>query len=455
MNGSQHDRREGVAEPVGQPIVITINGPAATVDARQSERVATILQSERIDWGGAAGTVTGRVVRQWHGRRTGTTYTFPAKLALTVGARLLAVGITTLLRGLRPRQPAGWDAAPVGVRDLLGNRQQAGLGGLIPCPCGHDARDIIPAIIRMYPGVRVAVVVRNRNDVQVWRRQLSTTCGGRRVVLAGDEEQVWRGRDAVVVCSLFALDRFLRAEDFDVVVVTDVAPILARPLHAATARGGLRSIPANQIMRDPAVPAFGFLYAPLERLSAAERLTLLSSFTHVLGGRPRVGPRVRVSVAAVPATAGVPDELLAAKRAVWADAGRNDRITQIAVEAAACPQRRVAVLVGSPAHAADLAGRLNGWVVVTGAADAALPDRAIVTEGWLARGHRLDAEVVVDARGWGPLRPDDLTDDGEVTVVDVPAGGHPEFRRRAGMRRATYTGYGWMTNGSNAKIDGS
>ena len=365
--------------------------------------IAPLVASERIEWV-ASGTVTGRVIPQWHGRRTGATSTFPAKLAPTVGARLQASGISTEFRGPRPRVPAGWDDAPVGVRDLLGDRQQAGLGGLSPCTRGHNPRDLIPGLTGMYPDKRVAVVVRNRDHVRLWLRQLSNTCRGRRVVEVGDDEQVWRGRDAVVVCSLFALDRFLRTEDFDVVVVTDVEPLLARSVPAATARGGRGSVPDYPILRDPNVPAFGFLHSGVERLTTAERLTLLSYFTRVVD-RPRVGPRVRVSVATVPPTAGVPAELLAAKRAVWADAVRNDRIARLATDASTHPHRRVAVLVGSPAHAADLAGRLDGWTMVSGGADAALPDRAVVTEGWLARGHRLTADVVVDARGWGRSSP--------------------------------------------------
>lgn len=85
------------------------------------------------------------------------------------------------------------------------------------------------------------------------------------------------------------------------------------------------------------------------------------------------------------------------------------------------------------------------------AADAALPGRTIVTEGWLARSRRFEADVVVDARGWGSLRPNDFNTNRNVTLIDVPDDGHPEFRRWAATRLKTYASYGWPIDPSGTE----
>ena len=128
---------------------------------------------------------------------------------------------------------------------------------------------------------------------------------------------------------------------------------------------------------------------------------------------------------------------------MWADPARNNLTAGLAESLIGTRRCSAAVLAGSPAHAAELGRRLFGWTVVGPEAGALLPVRAVVGEAWLARGYHLVAALVIDARGWGPLGPDDFGPNARLTLVDVPAAGHPAFVARAARRLETYGGYGW------------
>ena len=47
-----------------------------------------------------------------------------------------------------------WDAASPMFRDLLGNREMAGLGGIIQTGHGISPRALIPDLLRLYPHTR-------------------------------------------------------------------------------------------------------------------------------------------------------------------------------------------------------------------------------------------------------------------------------------------------------------
>jgi hypothetical protein len=330
-----------------------------------------------------------------------------------------------------------------------------GFGGLVTPGRNRDPWDLVPNLLRLYPRRRTVVAVRNRRGVRDWRRHLRSAHLGRRVVAVTDPD-IWRGRSTVMVLSLEMLGHCQPGE-FGLLIVTDVGPLRSCPLvkvkRSKFSADRFDRLLAYPVLRHPIaprdvpfftdrrVPAFGFVpqgFGP----SDAEMLTLMSFFGPVL--EPQLDVRVTVEVAEVPPTANVPDEILAAKRVVWTDAGRNGAIARLATDASATRSNgRVVVLVAGAVHAAAVEPLLGGWTVVGDDAGAPVPDRGIVSEARLVRDRRLIADVVIDARGWGPLSPDNFDRGAEVTVVDVPVRGHPEFERRAEDRHAKYADFGW------------
>jgi hypothetical protein len=462
-------------------VEILLDWTAASVGAADAGLVGPLLACPVITFSTAAGVVVGRRATESLGRREGGRLMFPAKLALVhVAPALAARGFTVRLTPEYPwppaPDPADLAAVPGPAADLFSGYTPARLGGLIPArPVWEPAR-LIPDLIRLYPQSRWVVAARNRYEERWWLDRLCRARLPLPVMDFGDLQAHWVCAPRVFVTSLNKLDA-CQPEDFDRVVVPDLGPLLA----LAPAPPGLVDTRPRRdypLLRHPGVPAFGFLPSGVI-LSPGEVLRLGAYFglELPLPGIGRAGARVvRVPP---PAPNGVfpdPETDPAGYRraAVWAHAARNEYVAAVAIAVAAGdaaaflhlglgdavgPGVRVAVLVENREHALALAARLPGWVVhhagTDGPVTAPVTGNTIVTEVWAAGQTALDADVLVDARGWGPLDlggfpPPARADGRPVVLVDVadrvprPAA---EWARR---RDREYRRRGWRVERGNA-----
>jgi hypothetical protein len=430
------------ADPIQPLIKITLSGPDAVLDAQDAPAVAPLLRIRRQTW--IAGDRGLRVAPQdiHFGWYEGFKYRFPAKLALWVRDALKCQGIRAWIHASSSVPAEGdWDASPPALKALFHHRIRTGLGGIVPAGRGLDPRTLIPMLISLFPSRRIFVATPTNCDIAAWVTHLERAGLNRPILTVTAGDRIWHP-SAVVVGSFEVLDR-CRSEDFGLALATDVAPIRVRSLVTIRRRSwGTMDWPAFRLLRDYRVPSFGFLPATVPELSDSERLTLMSWFGP-LRAAPKREPRVRVRVACVPCGARhFPTDPLAAKRLMWTDDTRNEAIARLAESVAAETPRRVVVLTGSDVQIDHLARRLTGWTVALRSAREILAHRAIITEAWLERG-RFGSEVVIDARGWGPLRPADFDEAVEAEVIDLPVTEHPEFQRSAADRLANYRRYGW------------
>ncbi|MDB5312702.1 MAG: hypothetical protein JWO38_6904 [Gemmataceae bacterium] len=313
---------------------------------------------------------------------------------------------------------------------------------------------------------RVVIALPNRDRIRSWAGRLRAAGLGRPVV-TGTEHFECRGGPFVAVTSLHWLDHF-QPGLADVVILPDASPLLgvdARPpdLNDPHPPRDYRFI------RHWFVPTFGFLHRTVPLPAGTER-RLWAFFAQTLEAGGRTTARVRV-VSVVPPRPQtfVPDpavDPLGYKRAaVWANCRRNKLIARVADGLSsgdtavlagfgiALPmtagERRVAVLVENSGHTQNLAGILAGWDVrLVGSDTAGRLDRVIVTEAWADRAGRLDVDVLVDARGWGPITlpgfpPPAEQADRTVVLVDIADRAPRPAVIRTRQRLREYADRGW------------
>jgi hypothetical protein len=449
-------------------LTIFIAGDTAWVAQRHASVVAPLLEARGHTWTTHRGTVSGRSAMRSFGWSDGERYRFAAKLTWYLHCMLSRRGVPIQVVYAPGGIPAGrgavlaprrvpvyaatcWTSAGPLVRELLDDAVLAGLGGVIPTGFGVDSWQLAPDLLRLYPDARGVVAVRNRGGVRAWSRWLRGARLGRPV---GSEKDLGRAsgeRGSVLVCSHTVLD-WLRPEAVDLVIVSDVRPLLATESISATRRYGSFDWHSRyDVLRDHRIPAFGFLPGRAESLPKAERLRLAAWFGPTRARRPPDGPGVRVEIApAGPGERAIEPttDILTAKRHLWTDPARNARIARLASGVGEEPNPAT-VLVEGPDHAGELAHWLPSWPVSCDPSgsrarcgnDGVHPQRALVTDSWLARGGRLTG-TIIDARAWGPVRPSDLRPEGAVRIIDVAARG-TEFERRTASRLDRYGEHGW------------
>jgi hypothetical protein len=431
-------------------VEIRLDWTAASVSAASAGLVGPLLESPMITFSTAAGVVVGRRDFEPLGRWEDGRLAFPAKLALVhVAPALAARGVEVRLTPPYPwppaPDPADLAAVPGPAADLFASYPPARLGGLFPARPGWAPARVIPDLIRLFPRSRWVLAARNRYQERWWLDRLRRAHLPLKVLDFNGLNDHWVCEPRVFVTSLPKLDA-CQPDDFDRVIVPDVGPLLA----LAPAPPGLVDVRPRRdypLLRYPGVPAFGFV--PLGVAPSAGEVLRLGAYFGLVLPLPGVGRAAVRVVRVTPATpnGAVPDpdvDPVGYRRAaVWAQEVRNGYVaglaSAVAVNDATAltglglgevvgPGARVAVLVENHEHAAALAALLPGWVMCHAGTDgpvmAPMTGSAIITETWADGQRVLDVDVLVDARGWGPLGlpgfpPPARADGRPVVLVDV------------------------------------
>lgn len=390
-------------------VVMTIIGGRVTLPARCEPALRELLTCREAEFEAVAGGGWRRAERAVPLYRVaGGEVAVPSPLA---GLALLALeraGYAVRLDGGIPWPSRLVPAAPRWRRadepeaalllQALGNHEV----GLVLSTPGWKPHHVVRLLAEAYPRARIAVGASTRADAE-------RLCGRLRALgkrLHRDDPWTSGHAAPVTVLTLGRLDHSMR-QDFDLLIASDAAAAAAPSLDIMG--GQWEGVPGYAVLR------------PGQHLSHAERLRLAARFGPAVIDLGQAGrPTLRLTTVHAPwrpmPVANSPIEWRRSR--VWRNAPRNELVARLA--RAAAEQRadeldrlgvpawtgpaapRVAVLADALEQARELAKLLPGWPVWSADGPApstpkpATPSRVIVTLAALARGVKLDADVLVN-----------------------------------------------------------
>lgn len=309
-------------------------------------------------------------------------------------------------------------------------------GGLIDPGNRHGPRSLIPIMLRLFSHYRIVLAVQNRDEERRWLRHLKSEAIQR--VLSVEEICIsWDGGPLVLVCSFAKLD-ICQPHNFHGVIIPDVGHLADNARWDPDVHERFRW--DFQLLRDPTVPAFGFLQ-PNYRPSQGELLRLMAFFGQILNSPMRHRATVLVKMHRFRHAARhhvrkeEPVELM--RVAVWGNDARNQFVASIAERYASSINNRVAILVENPSHARSLSVLLPEWEVFTRNSSSCVDEQRrhlIVTDLWASECDALEADVLIDARGGShaidlkKFPPLAISPDHSVTPYRPCNGGEPTAR---------------------------
>jgi hypothetical protein len=444
-------------------IDVILDGAVAMIPQRDARIVSEILTYQYVRHQNREGEIACVSKYETLGRVRHGFFRFPTKLLFHLQTELPTQGIS--LRVVKPPlrkvtcDPYALRSVPEAFQRIRSHTTLEA-GGLFHQGEQWRPDILIPHLIRLFSHYRILLAVRNRSEAVAWRASLRRRALPQPVYTTRDFSRVvWGNGPKVHITSIRWLDHCAR-RDFDLAILPHVGPLLDNDRWRDIA--DIDPVPVSySLLRDPSVPAFGFVSGN-SHLSKGERLRLLSFFTRFVEF-PKLGPsRKTIHVACVPfrgsiglaqGRGAIEPYLVAAewKRwAIWSHGQRNRFVVSLAVESGA-RGRRTAILVENLEHANALGGLLpSEWAVVS----AEHPDcpaaarHFVVTETGARRMPRLDADVVIDARGRAAIDPAAYPaiatrNDGYVEVIDIADVSDPDLAAAARRRRETYIHRGW------------
>jgi len=429
-------------------ITFTHHDGVGAVEGRYGRLLEPHLKYTRYLFG-AVSTTTPKLGVECLGRYVGDRFEFPAKLWMRLFLVVNEEGyLLAPERSIRcPHPDAKQLARSSGaVRTLFRSPSLRG-GAVIRTSNKTDRSGLVIDLLRVFPGCRIAFAVKNRTLESQWHRRITRAGVPQRVYSSQELARSFWGRNPKVLVTSFAKLDHCRKEDFDLVVVPEPGPLLNCDRWLFDPAPGRD----YRLPRDPDVPAFGLL-AEGVRLSRSEELRLGSFFGQIVhvgsGQQSPVKVRIETIRHALLGTAPHPavDVLSHKRQIIWFCGARNSHIARVASRYSE-PGRRTLLLVENPEHAHCLAPLMPHWNVRTAAhTNDGEPTRdAIVTETWLAKQARIDADVLIDARGWGPVSlPSTDTTAKPLTIVDIADRAPMAAKRRSRLRRSEYSRRGWI-----------
>lgn len=452
-------------------VVIRLEGMDAYVAAPDAHLVVPLLADRVTSFGASARGIVGRrqIFQLGRGQDNGDV-AFPAKLANHVAFKLFERGHEPALAF--PNWPKLTQADESIIARL--SMQASRLFSLPLSRCGTLMRfkgdahpfQVVPDILRAYPRSRAVVAVPSRNQVRGWMQKLSCVGLDQRVVTSKSWQPAGLRPDPLVmVTTLHGLDH-CTPHHFDLAIVPD-----AQVLRGVAGRTPDLDDPHPprdyRFLRHWHIPAFGFMPANC-RISCSEERRLQSFFSQVveLGGPPisRVGV-CSVWLPMSSAQTSATSEPQQIKKDIWENARRNRFIAHLASKIhAAEPDTQqklgltfisstfhnVVVLVESPSHAKHVAAELPNWKVMRkGETLAEAPNvggNMIVTEAWAYEQSAIDADVMIDARGWLPLTIRSFPPPGQdrnVMLIDIFTETDLDAANRTSLRLREYRRRGW------------